>query len=38
LIWAEYGSYIHRWLMDEVKIYNRALNAAEIQALYNAQK
>jgi hypothetical protein len=25
-------------LLDDVRIYNRALSAAEIQALYNAQK
>jgi prepilin-type N-terminal cleavage/methylation domain-containing protein len=32
------GTYIHTGLIDEVRIYNRALSAAEIQAIYSATK
>jgi hypothetical protein len=34
----DYASYYFPGLIDDVRIYNRALSAAEIQALYNAQK
>jgi hypothetical protein len=42
--WTTIGTYLgwlneqFNWAIDETKIYNRALNAAEIQAIYNAQK
>jgi hypothetical protein len=32
------GGYYANGLIDEVRIYNRALSDAEIQALYNAKK
>jgi hypothetical protein len=32
------GGYYTNGLIDEVRIYNRALSDAEIQALYNAAK
>jgi prepilin-type N-terminal cleavage/methylation domain-containing protein len=32
------GGYNWNGLIDDVRIYNRALSAAEVQALYNAQK
>jgi prepilin-type N-terminal cleavage/methylation domain-containing protein len=39
---ANIGSYTGIWpfsgLIDDVRIYNRALSAAEIQGLYNAEK
>jgi hypothetical protein len=33
-----YNGYYFPGLIDDVRIYNRALSAAEIQALYNAEK
>ncbi len=35
--WSENGRYFN-WLIDEVRIYNRALSDSEIQTLYNATK
>ena len=35
---AQYGNLPLNGLIDDVRIYNRALSAAEIQAIYNAQK
>ncbi len=39
-IWGKSDSVIRRfnWLIDEVRIYNRALSDSEISALYNATK
>ena len=31
-------NYEFNGLIDDVRVYNRALSAAEIQALYNAEK
>jgi prepilin-type N-terminal cleavage/methylation domain-containing protein len=35
---GRYGNNYFPGLIDDVRIYNRALSAAEIQALYNAEK
>jgi len=32
------GEYYFNGLIDEVRVYNRALSAAEIMAIYNATK
>jgi hypothetical protein len=37
---GEYGASLYHFsgLIDDVRVYNRALSAAEVQALYNAGK
>jgi hypothetical protein len=39
-IWWNAKNWNHRfnWIIDDVRIYNRALTDSEIQVLYNATK
>ena len=38
IIWSRNWDYWYNWLIDEVRIYNRALSDSEIQNLYNSTK
>jgi hypothetical protein len=38
VIWWKYWEASYNWLIDEVRIYNRALSDLEIQTLYNSTK